>query len=316
MSSAATLYAGIDVSKEVLDIALSPCGGRWQTANDTPGIRRLVAQLRKLQPRLVVLEATNVYHVAIANALTAAQIPIAVCNPQRVREFARSRGRLAKTDAIDAEVLALFAAIHQPSPKPMLDAEAQALQALVTRRRQLSDALVSEKNHLGTAHPAIVPNLRAHMCQLEASIKEMERDIAEMLQGNPRWRSLDGLLRSMPGVGEILSMTLIALLPELGEATDKQIAALVGVAPMNRDSGTVRGRRTILGGRAPIRTVLFMAATSARRYNPLLKAFYERLISRGKPQKVAQTACMRKLLITLNAMARDQRAWSARALAA
>lgn len=307
--SSAGQFVGIDVSKARLDIAVVPSGRAWSVGNDTAGIRRLVRQLQRSAPELIVVEATSTFHVAVSNALSAAGLPLAVCNPRYVREFARAAGRLAKTDALDAQIIALFGQRMRPATRPMPDAETQQLQSLVARRRQVTEMIVMERNHLHSAARAVATDVRAHLRQLEQRLRRLDRQIHERIQQRPQWQARDVLLQSMPGVGPVSSATLIAMLPELGQADEKQIAALVGLAPLNRDSGLLRGRRTVWGGRAHVRSTLYMGTTVARRYNPILKTFYGRLIAAGKPQKVAHTACMRKLVIMLNAMVRDEQVW-------
>lgn len=307
MSSAT--FVGVDVSKEVLDVATTS-GKEWKVANDKKGIRRLVRQLVSLQPAIVVMEATSNLHVGLATALGEAEVATAVCNPRQIRDFGRASGRLAKTDVLDAKLMALYAERMQPLARPMPDAAIQALQALVARRRQVSEALVVERNHLRTAHPAVAADVRKEIRHLEARLTQVTSSIRETIECSPEWRAKAALLRSVPGVGLIGAATLIACLPELGQADEKQITALVGLAPFNRDSGQLRGRRAIWGGREHIRAVLYMCATVARRYNRIVKDFYERLTAAGKRQKVAQVACMRKLIVILNAILREGRPWT------
>lgn len=315
MSSAA-VFIGVDVSGAWLDIASRPEGKVWRAANTAAGVRRLVGQLRKLRPELIAMEATSNLHVRLANALTAAGLPFAVRNPRQIREFARSAGQLAKTDVLDARIIAHYAEAMRPPARPMPDAETQALQGLIARRRQLCEALVAERNHLRTAHAAATDGVRTHIAFLRRSMQELEQQIAQMIASRPRWRALNALLQSTPGVGPVVAMTLIAALPELGSAGKKQIAALVGVAPLNRDSGLMRGRRTVWGGRVHVRATLYMGANVARQHHPLIKDFYRRLRDAGKPHRVAVTACVRKLLVMLNAMVRDDTAWVCPARAA
>ena len=303
-----TMFVGIDVAKATLDIALRPGGERWTVPNDEFGIRALLARLSPLGG-LVVLEATGGYEHAVAAALAAAGLGVVIANPRQVRAFARATGQLAKTDAIDAQILALFAERVQPTPRPLPDAAAQALDALLTRRRQLVEMLVAEKNRLALARPPVRRGITAHIRWLERQLTDVERDLTLAVQASPLWRAQDDLLQSVPGVGPVLSCTLLAELPELGQLTRKQIAALVGVAPLARDSGTLHGHRTVWGGRASVRTALYMAALVAARWNPVIRAFYQRLRAAGKPAKVALTACMRKLLIILNAMVRTATPW-------
>ncbi len=303
-------YVGIDVAKAMLDVAVRPSGETWQVTNDEAGIVELVAQLEALGAGLVVCEATGGFERAVVAALAVAAIPIVVANPRQVRDFARATGQLAKTDALDAGILALFAERVRPTPRPLPDAAAQLLDALLTRRRQLLEMLVAEKNRLGFAPRPLHKSIRQHIRWLERQLVDVTRTLAEQIEASPIWRATDDLLQSVPGIGPIVSATLLGKLPELGTLTHKQIAALAGVAPLARDSGTLRGKRMVWGGRAPVRTALYMAALCGRRWNPQLRVFYERLIARGKPPKVALIACARKLLTVTNAMVRDSQPWT------
>lgn len=305
-------YVGIDVSKAHLDIALRPAGVRWQVDNDEPGIAPLVQKLVELQPTLIVLEATGGYETPAVAALASAGLAVAVINPRQARDFAKSLGRLAKTDQIDALILARFAEAVQPEPRRLPDEQALQLQAWLVRRRQLLEMLVAEKNRLSMTHKQLRPSVQEHIGWLEKSLKDIDQQIQSHLHSSPVWREQEDLLRSVPGVGRVLAVTLIAELPELGTLNRKQIAALVGVAPFNCDSGQLRGKRAIWGGRASVRTCLYMATLSAIRYNPILCTFYERLKEAGKPAKVALTACMRKLLTILNAMMHSRKTWQPR----
>ena len=244
------------------------------------------------------------------SALAAAALPVVVVNPRQVRDFARATGKLAKTDALDAQVLAHFAEAVRPSVRPLRDADTQELNFLTTRRSQLVTMLVSEKNRLGRASHSVRPRIQSHITWLEQELSDLDNDLREALRRSPVWREKDDLLRSVPGVGEQLSLSLLAYLPELGTLNRKQIAALVGVAPFNRDSGPRRGKRSVWGGRSRVRATLYMASLSASRYNPVLRVFYQRLLAAGKPKKVALTACMRKLLTILNAMIRSGQHWT------
>ena len=311
---APTVFVGVDVAKATLDVAVRPAGERWSVANDEPGIQSLVARLLPLGPVLVVLEATGGFEHAAAAALGAARLGVVIANPRQVRAFARAIGQLAKTDAIDAQVLALFAERVQPTPRPLPDEAAQILDALLTRRRQLVEMLVAEKNRLSAARRPVRHGIRQHIRWLERQLGGVDHELEEAVQASPLWRAQDDLLQSVPGVGPVLSRTLLAELPELGRLSRKEIAALVGVAPLARDSGTWRGRRAVWGGRAPVRAVLYMATVAAARCNPVIRVFYWRLRAAGKPAKVALTACMRKLLTILNAMVRTQSPWRPRAL--
>ncbi|MDH5537602.1 MAG: IS110 family transposase [Betaproteobacteria bacterium] len=270
----------------------------------------LVGRLGRLTPTLLVCEATGGYERAVVAAVAAAGVPVVVANPRQVRDFARGTGQLAKTDRIDAGLLALFAERVRPTPRPLGDAATQLLDALLTRRRQLLEMLVAEKNRLGFAPRPLHRGIRQHIRWLERRVDEVTAELAAQIEASPVWRAKEDLLRSVPGVGPIVSATLLGELPELGTLSHKQIATLVGVAPLARDSGTLRGKRMVYGGRAPVRTALFLAALCGRRWNPQLKVFYERLIAAGKPKKVALIACARKLLTILNAMVRDGERWA------
>lgn len=305
-----TVFVGVDVSKAILDVAVHEASGSWSVSNDEPGVADLITRLRPLRPDLVVLEATGGFETLAAAALAAAQIPVVVVNPRQVRDFAKSTGQLAKTDALDAHVLALFAARVRPPVRPLADAGTQALNALVARRRQLIEMLVAEKNRLGFASAAVKKGIQKHIRWLERQLSDVDEDLTSMIRESPIWREKDDLLQSVPGVGPNLARTLLAELPELGFLNRKEIAALVGIAPLNRDSGTMRGKRMIWGGRAPVRVALYLSIWSASRWNPVIREYYQRLLARGKPPKVAQVACMRKLLTILNAMVRNGTSWN------
>jgi transposase len=304
------LFVGIDVAKQQLDVALRPGSERFVVPHDEGGLAALVSRLRGRQPTLIVLEATGGFEVAVAGALAAAGLPTAVVNQRQVRDFARATGLLAKTDQLDAQALAHFAEAVRPQPRPLPDAQAQELSALLLRRRQLVEMLSAEKNRVSVAAPRIRPQIQTHIIWLQQQLADLDRDLGQLIRASPLWRAKDDLLRSVPGVGPVLATTLVASLPELGTLTRQQIAALVGVAPLNRDSGTLRGRRTVWGGRAHVRAVLYMSTLVAVRHNPALRAFYERLRRAGKLPKVALTACMRKLLTILNAMLKHQTPWA------
>ena len=304
-------HVGIDVSKERLDVHLLPEGEVFDVANDPEGIDALVERLLQggVRPDLVVLEATGRYERPAATAIAAAGIAVAVVNPRQARDFAKATGRLAKTDKIDAQILARFAAAIEPPPSILPDEEAQHLQAILTRRRQLLLMLTAEKNRLLMAPEAVAKRIRAHLKWLEKEIERTDQELDEAVQESEVWRCNEELLRSVPGVGPVLARTLLAELPELGTITHKRLSSLVGVAPFNRDSGKSWGKREVWGGRAPVRAALYMGALVATRHNPILKEFYERLLEAGKPKKVALVACMRKLLSILNAMMRDRAIW-------
>jgi transposase len=303
---------GIDVSKHALVIAVQPSRDRWISETTSSALDALVVRLRELAPAIVVVEATGGYERGIVAACAAASLPIAVVNPRQVRAFAQALGRTAKTDAVDAAVLAEFGARVQPSPRPIADAETQALAALVTRRRQLLEMLGMEQRRLEQAAPTgrVTRDLRNHIRWLERRIEDVDDEIGTAIQASPIWRVQDDLLQSMPGIGPTTARTLLAELPELGRLDRRTIAALVGVAPLNCDSGQHRGQRHIWGGRASVRTAVYMAALSATRCNPVLRAFYRRLRDAGKPAKVALVATMRKLLTILNAMMKHQCRWN------
>ncbi len=303
-----SIFVGIDVSKAQLDVAIRP-EGQDSAPNNDAGVGHVVQRLTALAPTLVVLEATGGLEIPLVGALAAAGLPVVVVNPRHVREFAKAAGKLAKTDALDAQVLAQFAEVMRPAVRPLPDAQTQALAALLTRRRQLVEMLTAEKNRLASARPPVRTSLRTHIAWLERELAHTDRDLAHAIRESPVWREKDKLVRSVPGVGPVLTATLLAELPELGTLTGKQIAALVGVAPLNRDSGTLRGRRTVWGGRAQVRAVLYMGAIVAARFNPVIRAFYQRLCAAGKAKKVALTACMRKLLTILNAMLKHRTPW-------
>jgi transposase len=302
------VFVGIDVSKAQLDLAVRP-EGSLALPHDEAGIAQVVKHLQPLAPTLIVLEATGGLELPLTGALAAAGLPVVVVNPRQVRDFAKAAGKLAKTDTLDAHILARFAEVMRPVPRPLLDEQSMALAAILARRRQLIEMLTAEKNRLSGARKAVRQSLRAHIAWLEREIEQTDVQMAQAIQNSPVWREKDDLLRSVPGVGPVLTTTLLAELPELGALTRKQIAALVGVAPLNRDSGTLRGKRTVWGGRAHVRAMLYMGALVATRYNSVIKAFYHRLCASGKAKKVALTACMRKLVIILNAMVKHRTPW-------
>jgi transposase len=302
------VFVGIDVSQARLDIAVHP-GASFSLTHEESAIATVVEQLCALSPTLIVLEATGGMEIPLTSALATAGLPVVVVNPRQVRDFAKASGHLAKTDALDAQVLAQFAEMMRPQPRPLPDAETRALAALLTRRRQLVEMLTAEKNRLLSAPSPIRTRLRTHITWLERELQSTNTTLAEAIRQSPVWREKEELLQSVPGVGPVVTSTLLASLPELGTLTHKQIAALVGVAPLNRDSGTLRGRRTVWGGRAQVRAVLYMGAIVAARFNPVIRVFYQRLQRAGKAKKVALTACMRKLLTILNAMLKHRTPW-------
>jgi transposase len=303
-------FIGIDVSKDHLDVHVFPSEDSFAVARDSEGLATLIERLRPLAVDLAVLEATGGFEQIVAAALVAGRIPLAVVNPRQIRDFARATGKLAKTDALDAKAIANFAAKVQPEPRPVPDEQARALGELVTRRRQVIDMMTAERNRRRQlTSRRLLKSVERLLAALQKELTELEREVGDGIRGTPAWRERDELLRSVPGIGNVVARTLIADLPELGRLDRKQIAALVGVAPLNRDSGKMRGKRITWGGRAKVRSVLYMAALVASRHNPVLSAFYQRLIAAGKARKLALTAVMRKLLTILNAMARDNKRW-------
>jgi transposase len=303
-------FVGIDVSKDHLDVHLRPQAEAFRLANDPDGIAALVARLAPLAPACIVVEATGGLEVPLAAALAAAGLAPALVNPRQARDFAKATGRLAKTDALDAAALAHFAEAIRPAPRRLPDEATQAFTALLTRRRQLLEMRVAEANRLPTAGSAAVRrNLQKHLRWLDAQVQALERDLAAAVKASPLWRAKENLLRGVPGIGPTVALTLLAELPELGTLTRRQVASLAGLAPRNRDSGRFRGQRCIGGGRAAVRSALYMASLSAARYNPVLGAFYRRLRAAGKKAKVALVAVARKLLTIVNAMLREGRAW-------
>ncbi len=304
-------YVGIDVAKAQVDVAVRPTGQRWVVSYDETGVGELVSQMKGLDPALVLLEASGGLELPLVAALAVAALPVVVVNPRQVRDFAKATGTLAKTDALDAAILAHFADAVRPSVRPLRDAETQALNSLTARRHQVMTMLVSEKNRLSTAISAVRPRIEAHIVWLEQELDDLDEGLRQTLRRSPVWREKDDLLRTVPGVGEQLALTLLAYLPELGTLDRRQVAALVGVAPFNRDSGTLRGKRAVWGGRSRVRAALYMGTLSATRYNPIIRDFYQRLLTAGKPKKVALVACMRKLLVILNSMLRHRSPWRA-----
>jgi transposase len=303
-------FVGIDVAKDQLEVHLRPTGEQFIVATADASLAGLAARLQTHPPTIVVLEATGGDEVPVAAALGSAGLPVAVVNPGQVRAFARAVGQLAKTDRLDAQVLALFAARVRPPARPLATEQALALGALVARRRQLVDMLGAERHRRQQVRERrLQRQLTAHITWLEKALRDLERDLNDMVRDSPLWRDTENLLTSVPGIGDVTAHTLIAELPELGHLGRRQIAALVGVAPLNRDSGTLRGRRMIAGGRATIRRVLYMATLVAAHHNPVIGAFYRRLVDAGRPKKVALVAAMRKLLTILNAIVRDHRPW-------
>ena len=304
------MFVGIDVAKDRLDVHVRPSGEAFALARDDQGIATLVARLRAGSPQLVVMEATGGFEQVVAAACAAAGLPVAVVNPRQIRNFAKSTGKLAKTDTLDAAAIAHFAEAIQPPVRPIPDQQARTLGELVQRRRQLIEMIVAERQRTRQiTSRRLVKAIERHLVILQDELSSLEHDLDDTLRGSPLWAERADLLASVPGVGDTTARTLIADLSELGTLGRRQIAALVGVAPFNRDSGTFRGRRMTTGGRASVRTALYMAALVASRHNPVIKTFYERLCAAGKPKKLALVACMRKLLTILNAILRDKQPW-------
>ncbi len=309
MNKAEEQFVGIDVSKAWLDIAVYNTDEVVRVSNEEKGIASLVKRLKKLKPALIVVEPTGGFEMLMVAELSHAFLPVVVVNAKRVRDFARATGQIAKTDKLDAKVLAHFAAAIRPALRNLKNEEEEQLTALLTRRKQILDMLTVEKNRLVTVRAKMRKDLEVHIQWLSNNLKELDKEIEDFVKGSPAWKEKDDLLQSVPGVGRVTSATLLGMLPELGKLNRQQIAALVGVAPVNKDSGRKQGRRRVYGGRADVRSVLYMAALAAKKYNPVIRTFYERLLKQGKEKKVALTACMRKLLVILNAMLRSNQPW-------
>jgi transposase len=308
-------WVGIDVSQASLDVYLRPSGQQFQCKNHADGIAELVKRLEQFDIKQVVLEATGGLELAAAQALQAHGYAVSIINPRQARAFAKASGKWAKTDGIDASVLAHFGQAMQPAPTPLASASEQALQQLITRRRQLVEMLSAEKNRRSRVQDPMRQDVDDHIQWLEDRIQQLDEQIEQLSQSQAEWQSRIALLQSVPGIGRVIATTLVAGLPELGQVSDKRISALVGVAPFNRDSGKYRGVRTIWGGRAHVRAVLYMGALVGVRYNPVLRAFYTRLLAQGKAKQVALVACMHKLLRILNAMIREGKPWQPPTLA-
>jgi transposase len=304
-------YVGVDVSKDQLDVNLLPSNERKQFSNDDAGINTLIKLLQRIDPALIVFESTGGFEMPAVSSLIENQLPVVVVNPRQVRDFAKATGRLAKTDSIDANTIARFARDIRPQVRPLKDEHTQLISALNARRRQIVDMLVAEKNRLYTAPKPNKKNIQNHIQWLERSLEDINKDIDKTIKNSPTWRENDKILQSFKGVGPVVSATLLCDLPELGTLNRKKIATLVGVAPLNCDSGQFRGRRRIKGGRANVRRKLYMAAVASLRHNPIIKDFYDRLVDAGKPPKLALTACMRKILTILNAMMKNRTYWIA-----
>jgi transposase len=309
MTSTDELFIGIDVSKRQLEVCAHGAEDHWQFHNDAEGIQELIATMQQLSPSLIVVEATGGYEMVMASEVCAAGLPVAVVNPTRVRRFADSMGQLAKTDRIDARVIAHFGSVVRPPAQTLRTEEEEYLAGLVGRRRQVIVMLTAEKNRLYTSPQRLRQDVQEHVDWLQGKLKELNDEIARVIRSSPAWCEKEAIVRSAPGIGPVNSATLLADLPELGTLNRQKITALVGLAPFNKDSGPRRGRRRIFGGRASVRRTLYMAALVATRYNPVIRRFYQGLLARGKEKKVALTACMRKLLVILNAMVRKREAW-------
>jgi len=303
-------FIGIDVSKDHLDVAIRPSDQQMQFGNDDEGIDKVIEALNPVSPTLIVLEATGSYHRLVLSRLIAAGLPAIAINPRQARDFARAIGRLAKSDAIDADVLAAFGEKIRPELRAVADEATQQLEAICTRRRQLVGMLTAEKNRFHSSPSSMRSLIKKHIQWLEKHIAELEKDLDDQIRSSPAWRDKDDLLRSCKGIGPTTSHTMLACLPELGQLNRHQIAALVGVAPFNRDTGLYRGRRHIQAGRTDVRCVLYMATLAAIRSNAVIRRFHQRLIAADKLKKVAITACMRKLLTILNAMLRSNKPWN------
>ncbi len=309
MTTQTALYVGIDVGKSWLDVARWDQPFTWRVANTPAGIAELLDELAPDRPELIVMEATGGYEQLLAQTLLGAGLPVAVVNPTRVRALAKATGKLAKTDRIDAHLIADYAAKVQPQPLAPQTSQEIQLKALLARREQLVVMHTAELNNLGTTHASLKADVEAHLAFLEARIQDLVAEIEALVASLPEWRERAEHLDSIPGVGWVTALTVVADMPELGQLDRQSVAALAGLAPFNRDSGQKRGKRRIFGGRKRVRRVLYMACLSASRHNPVIRALYQRLIEKGKPKKVALTACMRKLLTIMNAMARDGVGW-------
>ena len=310
MSTDVPVFIGIDVSKEWVDVAVRSTGDTWRVSQDQEGIDDLVVQFQSLNPQCVVMEATGGYEMPMATALAAAGVPVAVVNPRQVRDFARSQGKLAKTDRIDAAVIAHFGEVSGVVAQPLVPAAARELEALVTRRRQVIQMRTAELQHRQRTLPVVQHRIDRIVAALEEELHDLDSELTQRLRESPLWREREELLRSVPGIGSVTVFSLMADLPELGSLDRREAAAIVGVAPLNRDSGKFRGSRRCWGGRAHVRAALYMATLVGVRHNPILRAFYERLVLAGKAKKVALTACMRKLITILNAMLKHHTTWN------
>lgn len=304
------IFTGIDIAKDRLDVALRPTGETFALGRDHAGLERLVAKLKEINPKLIVMEATGGFEAAVASALAAANLPVCVVNPRQIRDFAKATGRLEKTDALDAAAIAHFADAIRPEPRPLPDDAAKRLGELVARRRQVIEIMTAERNRLAAMNDKrVLKRIKRHLDFLQKELNDVDDDLDTSVRASPVWRETEDLLTSVPGVGKTTARYLMVEMPELGSLDRKAVAKLAGLAPIPRDSGTFRGRRTIAGGRRAVRTALYMAALVAARVNTEMKVFYRRLVAAGKPKKLALTAVMRKLLTVLNAIARDRKPW-------
>lgn len=308
------MFVGIDVAKAELVVALRPSDEHWMVTNDERGVRSLVTRLAEMRPELIVLEATGGLELLATSELAAASLPVVVVNPRQIRHYAKATGELAKTDRLDARIIALFAERVRPEVRAIPEEEARELDALLSRRRQLLEMLQAEKNRLGQisgrSTRLVKKSLKAHITYLERELRVADTELGDAVKRSPAWRERDDILQSVPGVGRVFSFTALAELPELGRLSRREIAKLVGVAPLSCDSGTLRGRRFVQGGRSSVRAALYMATLVASRHNPVIRSFYQRLLVAGKPKKLALTACMRKLLTILNTMVRKGERWT------
>ena len=304
------VFVGIDISKDSFEMVAVPSRQKWSFTNNDKGISEAIACLKKLGPTSIVVESTGGFERELAIAFTESDLPVSVVNPRQVRDYAKAIGIMAKTDILDAQVIASFASVIKPPAKPLADEEARALKAIITRRHQLLEMIGAEKNRAFMTKGVIKERIKEHIAWMEEDLARINKDVEKTIRNSPIWREKDDLLRSVPGVGQVLSATLLAELPELGTLNRRKIAALVGVAPFNRDSGRFRGKRSVWGGRASVRSILYMATLASTRWNPLIRTLYLRLCLKGKAKKVALTACMRKLLTIVNSMIKHKTYWA------
>jgi len=304
-----TKHIGIDVAKDSMEVAEHESQQNWSFTNDEPGIAKLIKMMKKLGAKLIVMEATGGYEIGIAAELHSQGFPVAVVNPRYIRDFARSAGILAKTDVLDAYVIARYAAVMQPAARALPAEETRRLGVIMMRRRQIIVMRTSEKNRLRQADSAVKEGIKSHINWLDQELDNINKELKQMIETNPEWKEKNDIIQSVPGVGQNLAITILSDFPELGQLNRKQAAALTGVAPFNRDSGLMKGKRSIWGGRGVVRTAVYMCIVSAIRFNPQIKTFYQRLVKAGKMRKVAMVACMRKLLCILNVMLKNHATW-------